>query len=370
MAQQDFKTRLWLASRRPHARLLSGEQPQTVAERLAELAVAGIDLDCPPDAYGDGIVQDLEQQVAALLGKPGAVLFPSGTMAQQVALRIWAERSGRRQVALHPLHHTLLHEDRAFEAVAGLEAVYPTQERRHPNAAELRTLPPEVAAVVLELPFQELGYVLPTWDDYLDLAAVTRAQGAALHLDGARLWETTPWFGRDLPEIAGPADSVYLSLYKLLGAPAGAVLVGGEELVAAARPWRHRYGGRSYGQWPTVVAALHGLATRLPRVAALTEQARLVAAALARLPGLELRPAVPQIRQFRVHAALPAEALNQAVVEHAEETGWRFLHGWRSVDDGALAEMTVAEPAMAWTVQEIVSVGEQVLGRARALADA
>jgi len=73
--------------------------------------------------------------------------------------------------------------------VAGLDPVVLTGEPRHPTADELRDWPTPLAAVVLELPLQELGYVLPSWDEYVAFADTARARGVPLHLDGARLWE-------------------------------------------------------------------------------------------------------------------------------------------------------------------------------------
>src|SRR4051812_4832032 len=82
-------------------RRLSGVRPSTMAERLAELARAPVELDAPGDVYGDGVVGQLEARVATLLGQPAAVFFPTGTMAQQVALRCWAERMANPIVAIH-----------------------------------------------------------------------------------------------------------------------------------------------------------------------------------------------------------------------------------------------------------------------------
>jgi len=89
-----------------------GDRPPSVV--LAEVHdVLG---DLTADRYGDGgVVEELETEVAALLGKPAAVLMPSGTMAQQIALRVHAERTGRRTVLWHPTCHLALHEDQAVE---------------------------------------------------------------------------------------------------------------------------------------------------------------------------------------------------------------------------------------------------------------
>src|SRR5688500_14124561 len=89
-------------------RFLAGHGRRTVAEMLAEMPA-----DVEPDRYGSGgVVEQLETEVAELLGKPAAAFFVSGTMAQQVALRVHADRTGRRVVAYHPTSHLELHEGR------------------------------------------------------------------------------------------------------------------------------------------------------------------------------------------------------------------------------------------------------------------
>src|SRR5947209_14490723 len=93
-----------LAARKASDRMLSGLRPLTMREHLAAVDAA-VDLDRWPDFYGDGPVGELEARVAGLLGTEAAVFFPTGTMAQQVALRHAADRTGNPLVAVHPLGH-------------------------------------------------------------------------------------------------------------------------------------------------------------------------------------------------------------------------------------------------------------------------
>lgn len=104
------------------------------------------------DIYGNGIVADLEERVASLLGTEAAAFFPTGTMAQQVALRCWAARTGDRAVALHALAHPEVHERHAFSEVSGLRPVRVTSEPRLPTAAEIRGFDEPFGALMLELP--------------------------------------------------------------------------------------------------------------------------------------------------------------------------------------------------------------------------
>ncbi|MER5639896.1 beta-eliminating lyase-related protein [Kitasatospora sp. NPDC002227] len=340
------------AARRSATRLLSGTPAQTMRELLAELAESG-DLDRTPDFYGDGVVGGLEQRVADLLGKPAAAFFPTGTMAQQVALRLWATGSG--VVAMHPLAHPEQHERQAYSRLSGLHSVWPTTEPRLPTPAELRSVGEPFDVLMLELPLREAGFVLPSWAELTETVAAARELGVKVHFDGARLWESTRHFDRSLPEIAALADSVYVSFYKSLGGQSGAVLAGDEAFVAAARTWRHRYGGNLFQQWPTALSALAGLDRELPRLDAYAAHAVAVARVLAAAPGGRVQPAVPHTHQFQFWLPYPPETLNEATLKLAEETGDYLFHTWipSALPGLSMTEITVAGPALEWTPEQI-----------------
>ena len=353
-----------MAAMRACDRILSGVRPATMRERVAALA-AGYDLDGFPDRYGDGPVTVLEERVAALLGTATAVYLPTGTMAQQVALRYWAESTGSGVVAMHPLGHLEVHERHAYAVLSGLSAVWPTAARRQPTAAEVAALDEPFGTLLLELPLRDAGFVLPTWDELVAVVDAARDRGARVHLDGARLWESTPHLGHPLAGVAALADSVYVSFYKSLGAMAGAALAGPAELAGPARAWRHRYGGQLFQQWPAVVDALIGLDTELPRLPAYVAHARVVAEALATVPGLRVHPAPPHTHQFQVWLPYPAARLDDAALGLAEDDKVWFVSGWReSFAPGlAVAELTVAAAALEWTSDQVTEVAQRFLAR-------
>ncbi|UQS25617.1 beta-eliminating lyase-related protein [Amycolatopsis thermalba] len=196
-------------------------------------------------------VASLEERIASLLGKPAALFFPSGTMAQQVALRVHAERSGRRTFAAHPYTHLDNWEEQGYAAVHGLR-FRPVGDRNElMRLADLEAVGEPLAAVVWELPQRDLGGVLPAWDELAAQVGYARSRGAAAHVDGARLWEAQPFYGTEFPKIAGLFDSVYVSLYKGLQGVRGAVLAGDEALVGRPRcgagAWAAR--SRTRGRW-------------------------------------------------------------------------------------------------------------------------
>ncbi len=344
-------------------RMLSGRRPLTMRERLDVIAAG--DLDRFPDTYGDGPVGELEEKVAGLLGAEAAVFFPTGTMAQQVAVRYGADLTGCRTVAIHPLGHQEMHERHAYADLTSLNSVWATSEPRNPNADEIAAIAEKVGTVVVELPMRDAGFVLPTWDELTAMAEATRAIGARLHFDGARIWESAPYLGHSFDEIAGLADSTYVSFYKTLGGISGAALAGTKELASYARAWRHRYGGMVFQQWPAVFAALAGIETELPLVPEYVRHARTVAAALAELPGARVHPSPPHTQAFRLFLPYPAEALNDAVLAMAEEEKVWFVAGWRDseVPGMALTEVNAAGPALEWTAADVADAGARLLGR-------
>ncbi|MEU9029675.1 beta-eliminating lyase-related protein [Streptomyces sp. NPDC048383] len=333
----------------------------TLGELLAGLAEAPYDMDAPADLYGDGVVADLERRVADLLGTEDAAFFPSGTMAQQIALRCWAGRTGSPVVALHPMSHPERWEGGALSVVSGLRTVHPVAEARQPTAAEVREHPEPFGTLMLELPLRDAGFLLPAWEELTELVDAARERDAVVHFDGARLWETTVHFGRPLPEIAALADSVYVSFYKSLGGLSGAALAGSRAFVEETRIWRHRYGGQIFRQFPQALSALAGLAKELPRLPSYVAGARMVAEAMregfaeAGLPWFRVNPEVPHTHQFQVWLPYEADRLTEAGLRLAEDTGTVLFRRWSP--DGppglAMTELEVTAPGLTWTPQDV-----------------
>ena len=107
----------------------------------------------------------LEAEVRELLGKPAAAFMPSGTMAQQIALRIHADRRGRQVVAFHPTCHLELHEDKAYQRLHGLVGRTLGDGRELLTLADIEAVREPLAALLIELPQREIGGRLPAWDD-------------------------------------------------------------------------------------------------------------------------------------------------------------------------------------------------------------
>ncbi|MEU7414070.1 beta-eliminating lyase-related protein [Streptomyces sp. NPDC042638] len=363
-ARERLRDRRVAAHRRARRTLSRAGWQGTIGERLAlltEAAPEAYDLDEPADVYGTRIVAALERRVATLLGTEAAAFFPTGTMAQQVALRCWAGRTGDPTVALHPLSHPEVHERNAFSQVSGLRPVRVGSGPRLPTAAEIRDFEEPFGALMLELPLRDAGFVLPTWEELTEVVEAARERDAVVHFDGARLWECTDHFGRPLEEIASLADSVYVSFYKSVDGFGGAALAGPNTLVEEAKTWRHRYGGTVFQQFPTVLSALIGLDRELPRLPEYVRHARVVAEALregfaaAGVPWARVHPEVPHTHEFQVWLPYAPEVVAEAAVRQGEETSvMLFPDAWDAKGPGlACTEVTVRAAGLEWTADDV-----------------
>ncbi|WP_104522723.1 threonine aldolase family protein [Blastococcus atacamensis] len=321
-----------------------------------ETLLAAIPADTVPDRYGDGgVVAELEAEVAEVLGKPGAVYLPSGVMAQQAALRVHADRRGRRTVVCHPESHLIAHEEQAFERLHGM-VLRPAGNRYGLLLrADLDAIAEQPAALLVELPQRDLGGQLPPWADLVEQVGWARQRGAAAHLDGARLWEASAGYDRSPADVAGLFDTVYVSFYKGLGALAGCCLAGPDDVVAEVREWRRRLGGTLFGMWPGAASALTGLRGRLPLMPAYLERAREIADAVRDLPGVTVVPDPPQTPMLHLLLRTTPEAFPAAARRLAADEGlWTWPQAARTGDPGVVrVELPVGDATLALTVGEI-----------------
>ncbi|QHT61525.1 low specificity L-threonine aldolase [Paenibacillus lycopersici] len=289
------------------------------------------------DTYGSGaIIEQFQAEMADFLGKPSAVFFPSGTMAQQIALRIWSDRSGKTKVAYHPLCHMEIHEQNGLRELHRLEPVLLADMTSLIALADVQGLPDDVACLLLELPQREIGGQLPAFEELEAIAAHCRGRGIKLHLDGARLFEVLAYYGRSAAEICALFDSVYVSFYKGIGGIAGAILAGDADFAAESKVWKRRHGGDLISLYPYIIPARHYFKERLPKMEQYYRDAVELAAFYNGCGGaVSTRPAVPVSNMFHVHLQAPKETAERAMIRIAEQTGVGLAHHVNAVSDDA-----------------------------------
>ena len=332
------------------ARILSGHRPLRPDAWLRALAERE-EAERPADFYGaGGAVEALEARTAALLGKQKGLFVIKGVIAQLAVLKACAERAGTANIGLHPLGHIEMDEGNAVEKVAGLSPI--RLGRFQPfGPAELAAVTEPLAALVVELPLRRAAYALPPLAELRALSEMCRARSIHLHFDGARIWEAAAGYGIALAELAGLADSVYVSFYKGLGAPGGAMVCGSADFLRALPVWKGRFGGNLFTAFPYALGGLAGLDDQLPRMGDYVARARALAA---RLTGDLVNPAEPQVNAFQL--LLPGTPAELATRNRrfAEANGtWLFnAFGDSPLAGRSTAEVVIGDASDGWTIDE------------------
>lgn len=345
-------------------RFLVGDGPRTASSLLATIPP-----DTEVDYYGvGGAVRALETEVARLLGTEAALFVPTGTMAQQATLRVHAERRGCRTVAFHPTCHLDgWAEDRGYQALHGLFGL-PVGPARTPLGIEaLREVRQPLAALLLELPQRDLGGTAPTWAELTAQVRWAHQRGAAVHLDGARLWEVAPHYERahhrSMRELVALFDSVYVSFYKGLSGLGGCCIAADREVIDELAVWRTRHGGRLFMMWPYAASALTQLRAKLPRMPAYYRHARAIATALRDLDGVEVLPESPQSAMLHLRLATSEALLRRRCLSIARrERVWTFPRAFAVESPRLLrVELSVGERTLELSAPEVRDlVGELV----------
>lgn len=306
------------------------------------------------DMYGQGgYVGQFEGEMAELLGKEAAVFMPSGTMAQQIALRVWSDDAGIPTVAFHPTCHLYIHEQMGFQELHHLKARLVGDSDRLITLSDIEAIDQPVSTLLLELPQREIGGQLPTWEDLVAQCEAARAKGMKLQMDGARLWECQPYYSRSYRDIAALFDSVYVSVYKILGGLPGAVLAGPAEFIAKARVWQRRHGGNLQQQAINAIAARLGLDEQLPQIPTYVAKAREIAAALQTFDRVRVVPEQPPTNMMHLYLTGNVEKLLDAALQVAEESKVGVLFWLRP--DGC-HELTIADAALEIETAELVGL--------------
>jgi threonine aldolase len=259
-------------------------------EMRAALAAAEVG----DDVLGkDPTVRRLEERVAEILGKDAALFVPSGTMANQIAVR----RHGApgSEVILDRGSHIANFEAGAASALAGISFQMLDGENGFLDPDEVRKA---IRPAVPHLPLTSCVWAENThnaaggsvWPlEQLDaVAAVAHEAGLPFHLDGARIWNASIQSGETPARIAAGADSVSVCMSKGLGAPVGSLVVGSSEIVEGCWVLRKQMGGGMRQSGILAAGALYGLEHHFERLAEDHENARLLAERLAELPGVHV----------------------------------------------------------------------------------
>ena len=289
------------------------------------------------DQFGeDPTVNQLQERIATLLAKEAALWVPSGTMANQVALRILT-RPGDAVIVSRE-SHAVWHETGGAAANSGVQfseigaqGVFTVEEFLDALKPCGHPLYPPTTLVEIENTHNRAGGVIFPQDEAVRICAAARAQRISTYLDGARLWNAASASGRPPAELAAPFDLVAVALSKGLGAPGGSVLAGSRDLVERAGRHRRMLGGAMRQVGIFAAAGLYGLDHNLERLTVDHANARHIATRLARSSRIVLDLATVQTNVI-VFGLAPDAPDAGTVVGRARERGILvFAFGGRTI---------------------------------------
>jgi threonine aldolase len=249
------------------------------------------------DVFGDDpTVNALEEFVAGLLGKEDAVYVPSGTMANQIALR--SQTTPGDRVVMEADAHIRGHESGAPAALSGVTIVPVTGHLGVFSADQLKAASPPpptdlpvglhdpVTLVTAENTHNEAGGTIWPLDALGELTDAAADLGIATHLDGARLWNATAATGTPEATYARGFDTVTVCFSKGLGAPVGSAVAGSKPIIDRARRFKKMYGGGFRQAGIIAAGALHALEHHRDRLDTDHQNARRFAETVAEMPSV------------------------------------------------------------------------------------
>jgi threonine aldolase len=223
--------------------------------------------DLPEDSYSiGGVVEEMEQAFARILGKERAVFMPTGTLANHLAVRALA--GGPSRVIVQEDSHLYQDEGDCAQTLSDLNLMPLAGGRATFTAADVQRVIDQtrtgrvasrVSVISIETPVRRRSGQQFDRAELQRIAAVAQREGIRLHLDGARLFLQAAYTGEDVAETSRPFDTVYVSLYKYFNAASGAVLAGPRELLDDIYHVRRMFGGGLPQVWPYAAVALHYL---------------------------------------------------------------------------------------------------------------
>jgi threonine aldolase len=218
------------------------------------------------DRYGvGGVVEALEKKFTVLTGKEKAIFMPSGTMANQLALAVLS--GNKSKVFVQETSHVYRDEADAGQTVFQKRLMPLAKDETCFTAAQLQKAIDEmsnaeafntgIGAVSIENPVRRSDGRMVPLEEIKQIRKYCLEKKIPMHLDGARLYVASAWSGISIKEYSLYFDTVYISLYKYLGASAGAILCGDAAIIDQMPHLIKIHGGSMYGNWTNAAMALH-----------------------------------------------------------------------------------------------------------------
>lgn len=317
------------------------------------------------DFYGNGgVTQALEEEFARLTGKEKAIYLPSGTMANQLAIKLL---NGHKTKAIVPENsHIFRDEADAAQSVHNKRLIPLGQSKAYFTLDDLKekiaylnkeeVFKSGLGTVVIENPVRRADGAFIPIETIKDISQYCKEEGYPLHLDGARLHVASAFTGIPILEYCSYFDSVYISLYKYLNAGSGAILCGNQELIEQIPHQIKIYGGTVFQTWMDTAVALHYLEGIDERWAQVVEASQQLMKELNKVKGLSMTSIANGTNVFNLSLPTDIDSRELARFLHKEYQIW--IGGGK--EDGTLS-LLVNESILGREVKEIAMAFEKGL---------
>jgi threonine aldolase len=300
------------------------QSPKQLLNNLSEAHEAGL---LQPDSYGrGGSVAALEERFAEMLGKEAAVFFPTGTLANHMAIR--ALCGNRRRALVQEQSHLYHDTGDCVTQLSGINLIPLARDQAHFTLEDVRQaatasyagrVDNPIGTMTIESPVRrQMGQVMPL-EEMRAITEYCREQGIGTHLDGARLYMMSAATGIDPKEYTRLFDTVYVSLYKYFGAPFGAILAGDADKLKDMYHERRMFGGALSSAYMAAALALQGSVGFQERFNESLSKARDLFSSLNQLSGVEITELGNGSNIFPI--AFESEAIEQRLVSGLRDKG-------------------------------------------------
>ena len=292
----------------------------TVTKPSEAMRAAMASAEVGDDVYGDDpTVNSLEERVAALFGQESGLFTPTGSLANQLAIRTLVKPG--EELLVETRSHIVRAELGAAATFSGITTrTWPSTDGllkaddalaiAHENAGPYLV---STKAIAVENTHNFGGGTVQSIDEIAKLSSAAHARGIAMHLDGARIWNAHVASGVSCAEYGKHFDTISVCLSKGLGAPIGSVMLSRKERVAEARIWRKRYGAGMRQVGIIAAAAHYALDNNIDRLTEDHARAKKIATALAAIDSSLVDPS-------KVHTNIVGLELSKIGITAAELT--------------------------------------------------
>lgn len=249
------------------------------------------------DRYGSGgAVEELQKRFETITGKEKAIYMPSGTMANQLAIAVLSDENTK--VFVQDASHVYRDEADAAQSVFNKRLMPLAKNETYftldvlkqaiENLGNEEVFKSGIGCVSIENPVRRTDERMVPLEEIKKISVYCRSNNIKLHLDGARIYMAAAWSGISVKEYASYFDTIYISLYKYLGASGGAILCGDKTVISKMPHLIKIHGGNMYGNWLNAAMAVHRLEGIEERLQQAIQRSTEIFASLNKINGIKI----------------------------------------------------------------------------------